>query len=378
MGQAPRSDGVPIKWKSLLGLDGTPIEYSWKWNTRTGEPDVRCATEPIGQFPGTELDPLNQQALREMLHRLAAAMPSVDLTWVNHFLATLYDHDNAKYVQEAAAGAQLATSVQITAELLPKGVAIKTYFFPRKLGQNGLMPLAEWEVAIGQLDPNNAARAALHKFIAGSAEGKLLTPFSVAVDNVAPTKSRLKWYFHTPHTSFSSVRDIMTLGGRITTPYLAAGLADLQDLIKAVTGLPRDFPEDAELPAAPQWDPSRVDKFGDLGKVLYGYLYYFDIAPGKTLPEIKIFIPVRYYARDDLSLARGITEWMEARGRGVYCQRYLRMLESLAEHRRLDDGNGLQTYVSCLFKNNGELDITTYLGAEAFHPGRLAQQRQAT
>ena len=67
--------------------------------------------EPIGQFPGTGLNPLNQQALREMLHGLAAAMPSVDLTWFNHFLSTLYDHNNVKYAQEAANGAYLGTSV---------------------------------------------------------------------------------------------------------------------------------------------------------------------------------------------------------------------------------------------------------------------------
>lgn len=376
MGQAPRSDGLPIKWKSLISLDGSPIEYSWKWNTSTSEPDVRYVMEPIGQSPGTVLDPLNQQALREMLHGLAATMPSVDLSWVNHFLSTLYDHDNAKYAQEAAvAGAYLGTSVQIAAELLPKGMALKAYFFPRKLGQKGLMPQPQWEAAISQLDPDNAARTALLDFVTSSPEGKLLTPFSLGVDNVAPVKSRLKWYFHTPHTNFASVRDIMTLGGRIANPNLAAGFADLYDLIKAVTGLPQDAPEDVEVPDAPQWDSSRKEKFGELAKMLSGFLYYFDIAPGNALPEIKIFIPTRYYAHNDLSHARGIIGWMEAHGRGAYCQRYLDMLESLTEHRRLEDGNGVQTFVSCLFKGSGELDITTYLGAEAFHPGRLEQRR---
>lgn len=366
---------MKIKWNSLLALDGSPIEYSWKWNTRTSEPDVRYTMEPIGQFAGTALDPLNQQASLELLYRIAAIMPSVDYTWINHFLATLYDHDKAKYMTEAAVGARLASSIQIAAEFLLQGTTLKTYFFPRKLGQNGIMPLAQWEAAIGQLDPTNASRAKLHEFIASSPEGKLLTPFSLGIDNVMPTKSRLKWYFHTPHTKFTSVREIMTLGGRIATSHLAEGLADLFSLIKAVTGLPHDFPEDFEVPAAPQWDSARMEEFGELSKVLSGYLYYFDVAPANDLPEIKLFIPVRYYAHDDLSLAHGITKWMEAHGRGAFCRRYLRMLESLAEHRRLDDGNGLQTFVSCLFKNNGELDITTYLGAEAFHPGRFGQRR---
>ena len=109
--------------------------------------------------------------------------------------------------------------------------------------------------------------------------------------------------------------------------------------------------------------------------MLSGFLYYFDIASAKALPEIKIFIPVRYYARDDPSLARGILGWMEARGRGAFNHRYMNMLRSLSEHRRLEDGNGLQTFISCLFKGNSELDITTYLSAKAFHPSRLALQR---
>lgn len=372
MGAAPRSDGVPIKWKSLLALDGTPIEYSWKWNTATSGPSVRYVTEPISQFSGTELDPLNQQALRELLHRLAAAMPSVDVTWANHFLATLYDHDNSKVMQEAAAGAQVGSSLHFAAELRPQGVAIKTYFLQGKIGPNGLWPAAHWEAAMAQLDPDNAARAALHQFIASSAEGKLLKPLALSIDNVAPAKSRLKWYFNNPHTSFASVREIMTLGGRIATPHLAAQLAELQDLIKTVMGLPDDFPDDAEISIATHWDSSRADKFPP--GTLSGYLYYFDIAPGYTLPEVKVYLPVRSYAHNDLNLGHSLMGWMEARGRGQYCQRYLRMLESLAGHRRLEDGN-LQTFVSCLFKKDGELDITTYLAAEAFHPARLTQRR---
>lgn len=375
MGQAPRLDGGPIRWKSLIALDGSPIEYSWKWNSPTSEPDVRYVTEPIGQFSGTELDPLNQQTLREILVRLTGAMPSVDHGWVYHFLATLYDHDNTRYAQEAGAGAHLGTTVQLGAELLRKGLTLKTYFFPRRYGQAGLMPKKQWEAAIGQLDPDNAARVSLNDFIASSPEGRLLTPFSLAVDNVVPARSRLKWYFHTPHTSFTSVSDIMTLGGRIATTHQAAQLTALRGLINAVTGMPPDFPEDAEVQAEPQYDLAATGKFGELSKMLSGYLYYFDIAPGNVLPDVKIFIPTRHYGSDDLSLARSITAWMEAQGRGAYCERYLRMLDSLAEHRHLDDGKGLQTFVSCLFKSDGELDVTSYLGAEAFHPARLERRR---
>ncbi len=191
----------------------------------------------------------------------------------------------------------------------------------------------------------------------------------LAVDDVEPAKSRLKFYFQTPHTSFSSVREIMTLGGLIAVP--EPQLQSLRSLIAAVTGLESDFPEDSEVPCAPEYNPAAKENFVELPILLSGYLYYFDIAPGAVVPDIKFYTPVRRYGRDDLSLAKATTAWMEANGRGAYCDRYLSMLQSLAEHRRLDDGKGLQTYVSCLLMKNGELDITSYIGPEAFDPARL-------
>lgn len=190
----------------------------------------------------------------------------------------------------------------------------------------------------------------------------------VAVDNITPAQSWLKFYFRTPHTSFSSVREIITLGGRIAVP--EAQLQDLRTLVAAAAGLEPDFAEDAEVPLASEYNPASKDAFGELPVLLSGFIYYFDIAPGAVLPDIKFYIQVRHYGRDDLSLARAITNWMEAHGRGQYCDRYLSMLESLSHHRRLDEGKEIQVYLSCLFKKNGELDITSYIAPELFAPAR--------
>jgi len=391
MGRAPgpwlhSSDKVP--WKSLLALDGTPIEYSWKWNTSkpSSTPKVRYVVEPIGRNAGTELDPLNQQASMELLFRLKKILAGMDNTWACHFLATLFDHDLAVFSKEAARGGYLGTSVQLAVEFHEETTAIKSYFFPRKYSQAGLMPLGQWQKCMDQLrvapelEPGTlgsafrtTARTAVDEFLATNSYGQSLTPISIAVDNVTPETSRLKWYFHTTHTSFASVRQMMTLGGSIASNKLPGLLDQLASLPKVVNGLRDDFPEDAEVPAGPDLETD-LD-FGDLSKALKGYLYYFDIAPGNAVPEIKLFVPTRYYGQDDLTLGRGLTGWMEANGRGSYCQRYLGMLESIAEQRQLNEGKGLQTYVSCLFKK-GDLDITTYLGAEAFHSRRFAPNEE--
>ncbi|ROV92002.1 hypothetical protein VSDG_07630 [Cytospora chrysosperma] len=186
------------------------------------------------------------------------------------------------------------------------------------------------------------AREALVDFFAHNSEGQALKPFPLAVDNVAPAKSRLKWYFHTPHTSLDSVREVMRLGGRIATDKMDAQLADLYALIRAVAGLPDDFPSDAEIPLPAQsdvYDQAARANFGELDEVLTGYLYYFDIAPGPR---------PRHGGVDGGPRQRGAQQ----------------------AHRGLETAKGLQTFISCLFKPDGELDVTTYLGAEAYHPAR--------
>jgi DMATS type aromatic prenyltransferase len=184
----------------------------------------------------------------------------------------------------------------------------------------------------------------------------------LAVDNVSPAKSRLKFYFQAPNTSFLSTRNIMTLGGRIPVP--EERLQELRTLIIAVTGVEQDFPEDAALPISHQFNPPIKDANNDRTLALPGYGYYFDIAPDQALPEIKIFIRLSVNGLDDLSVARGLTGWMEARGRGVYCRAFLSMLQSLCSYRQLDEVKGVHTHVSCLFKKNGDLDITSYLAPE--------------
>ncbi|KAK7963526.1 hypothetical protein PG988_010500 [Apiospora saccharicola] len=359
---------APPVWHSQLSHDGGPIEYSWKWNTASGEPNIRYSIEPIGRSAGTQLDPLNHQAFRELLHGLATAFPSTNTTWSHHFLAALYDHDHSKYAQEQEAGTKASTSVMLSTELLRKGPEFKTYFRPSKLGQGPFLSLAEWETAFSQLDPGNAARASVHEFLASSPEGQLMKPLTVSVDNIDPAKSRMKWYFWSPHTNFASVREIMTLGGRIDTPGISDQFDNLFQLIKAVLHLPDEFPETADLPA-----PKAEDEDGH--EVLFRtHWYYFDIAPGKALPEVKIYIQLRPNGRDDASIAEGLVGWLKAHGRGRYCDGFLRVLAELAQHRRLDEATGIQTFLACQFKN-GELDLTSYLGPEAFHPGRQTSRR---
>ena len=379
LGPASQLRNQPERWHSHLQQDGSPIEFSWTWNTVSGgKPKVRYLIEPIGKFAGTELDPLNQQALRELLHSLATVVPSMDTTWSNYFWSTLYDHNSSKiYAQQQGTNAGWATITTLCTELTPQGPKFRTNFFPRKHNQKGVfLSLKEWEDTFAKLDPVNAARSSLHDFLASDAEGKLLRPLMVGVDNVNPTELHLEWFFVSPHTKFSSVREIMTLGGRVNLPGLNVQLADLYDLIKAVTDLPLDACETDEIrPVSNGNSDVRSPENGLEDILLHGNRYCFNITPGKIMPEIRMYLQLRLNGRDDSTIARGLVSWMEAHGRGAYCQAFLHMLRNgLGGHRRLDWSTGIQTSLACQFKD-GELEVTSYLGPEAFHLGRMQKER---
>lgn len=188
----------------------------------------------------------------------------------------------------------------------------------------------------------------------------------LAWDNVAPSNSRLKWYFVTKNTSFNSVREIMTMGGRLDIA--EDNLQDLRSLITTVLELPADYPEDQNFPLPPPpaktWSEqeSQADTFA----------YYFDIAPRNgSKPDVKIYLPTRSYGPNDLAIAHNLLAWMTARGRGGYSDQYLTMLKRICDHRELENGKGIHSYITYQFGKNGVPDVKSYLISETYHPARF-------
>lgn len=330
---------------------------------------MRLTIEAINELSGTRFDPLNQSPSLELFQRLAGILPQLDPSWTSHFLSTFYDHDKAKYVQESqsASGMPLRSTMLVCFEFGRNGTTSKTYLSPRKLGQQGFAPLSEYMSAIQALGPSRALDA-LTDFLSTSPEGPSLKPFMLAVDNIAPSASRLKFYFATPRTSYNSIREVLTLGGRVTNPALESKLRPLHELVKAIMPTPVDLPDDADIPPPPSSatpSQSQSDSASDMASqrpdFVAGYQYYFDIAPGASLPDIKFYIPIRKQQMNDRVVADGLTDWMRAQGRGGFCDGYVRALEGLAGGKDLNQCHGLHTHICCMVKANGEFEVTSYL-----------------
>ncbi|KAL4875170.1 aromatic prenyltransferase [Aspergillus karnatakaensis] len=370
LGSSPTSDQAwGAKWIREFGDRNSPVEYSWRWNSSaTDRPDVRIALEPMSPFTGTALDPLNQQATIELLHRIAAAAPAtgIDLAWTNHFLATLFDHDRSKYAQEAAAGVDIRMTIGVAAQWTRSGLGFKTYLLPRKLGQTGplLLPVTLWDQAIAQLDPGAEwpAREAIMEFLHNPPAGQQFVPILLSVDNTAPTKARLKLYLHSPESSFASIRTVLTLAGQ--NPIPESGLLALRTLLCAITGLdPEAYTDDSDLPVTRIFPTTTEQVLPSLTK---GAFYQVDIAPGRRRLDIKVAIHMRAYGvGDDWEVAEAITGWMETQGRGQYCAGYLDLIKRLTPDRATRHGMTIQTFVSIMVTESGELDVNSYFTPEA-------------
>ena len=110
----------------------TPIEYSWKRNTKDGALDVRYTMEPIGNFAGTVLDPLNQESTKEMLYQLSQVLPTLDLKWFRHFANAFFDTDKESYATQTQG--RLVSTLALAYEFLKTGLSVKAYFGPKKIG----------------------------------------------------------------------------------------------------------------------------------------------------------------------------------------------------------------------------------------------------
>ena len=187
------------------------------------------------------------------------------------------------------------------------------------------------------LDVKNTSSEAfevLLDFLKDDPDGSELHMLILGIDCVAPTKSRVNFYMRTPSTSFDHIAVIMSLGGR--RKMNPEALAELEELWRAILGLHENFSSSAELPK-------------DL-HCTSGVLFYFDIKPGCSTPDVKVYIPVRHYGKNDGSIASGLTIFLQERGRGRFLKQYTSMLRGFAEQQVLDSRTGLYTYISVGFQ----------------------------
>ncbi|KAM5341275.1 hypothetical protein ACJ41O_015384 [Fusarium nematophilum] len=119
----------------------------------------------------------------------------------------------------------------------------------------------------------------------------------VSLDLVHIDMSRLKIYFRDRRTNFRAVHDTMSLGGRATDPNFEEGIQKLRRLWDALLGT-HNVADDVPLPY----------KYHRTA----GILYNVEFRIHSETPKVKVYIPVRHYAKSDQHIVTSLTGfWAE-------------------------------------------------------------------
>jgi hypothetical protein len=88
---------------------------------------------------------------------------------------------------------------------------------------------------------------------------------------------------------------------------------------------------------------------------------------------MKLYVPLKHYAKNDVAAAEGLGRFLRARKQDTYFPNYMRVLERTCTHRRLADAKGFQTYIGVGVRKDDTLALCSYINSEVYHPGRKFQ-----
>lgn len=300
LGPHPRVTGGSDSWNSFMTDDHTPIELSWNWSSKRSGPSVRYSVDPIRLSAASFMDPFNTQASIDLLQRTMPFAAGFNLEWYEHFTKALTtssvgirDHD--------IKSSNIPKSQQFLAfELLEEEVMTKVYFLPqwkaRTTGSTTLKVVEDAVHALGASDPSlSIAMNTIADFIRAFPLDQRPEVEIVAIDCIDPSQSRIKIYLRSRQTTFDSVIDMMTLGGRLPsmTPRGQASLEELWCSVLSLDHADMDLPQTAHRTA--------------------GILYYLELKAGSPLPKAKVYIPAKHYGKNDLLVAQGLSKFLKNR-----------------------------------------------------------------
>ncbi|PQE07246.1 dimethylallyl tryptophan synthase protein [Rutstroemia sp. NJR-2017a BVV2] len=364
LGSFPRAGDVSLKWQSFMTDDFSPIEFSWNWGNSHGVVDrrVRFSIEAISDESGTITDPWNQRASLDLVDRLQLRIPDMNVEWFHRLLKDFTP------TKESFSEATLSlfdsqrprSSIFLAFELRDEMPVVKAYFLPfakaMETSQPGsaviLRSLATFAQEVNWSSLERLTQALeMHKLLG-------IDPFMIAFDCVAPKQSRMKIYARCPDIRLVSVEEVMSLFE--DTSKIANGIKDLRKLWGLLFGC----------------DSASGDSAGNLtykAHLTSGILYYFEVRPESPKITTKVYLPVRHYAENDLSVAKGLQTFFKDRGgkQDQIARDFMKVLDEICSYRRLDSATGLQTYISCKIEKDS-LELTSYLSPEIYHEGRWA------
>jgi DMATS type aromatic prenyltransferase len=310
------TDNYTRSWRSFMTDDGSPIELSWDWGINDSRPVIRYSIEPIGLYAGTSLDPTNLLAGPALQNHLIQFLPKMRLEWY-HYFKDFFDCGREKRARGAEELQDHNTSIFYAFDLSEKETIAKVYFFPKYRAtsrqQSNLEVLLEAIKGAPHCTKTNLLALSVFLEFANDSASKNIEYEILAIDLIDPLESHFKIYFRSRDTSFDSVFNFMTLGGRIKHPGLDRELESLHRLCNSLFGLCE----------------SSTHLLKESNHRTAGMLYNIEFRLGDLNPVAKIYIPVRHYSKGDDAVIDALDEYFRSNQRGSYMIAYRSAISEL-------------------------------------------------
>ncbi|KAJ4413757.1 hypothetical protein N0V82_008346 [Gnomoniopsis sp. IMI 355080] len=285
-------------------------------------PKVRFTVQPLVDLSPVD-DPLGQKGLREKMEGLAAAC-GADCTWLDAFVDCIFltPEEEAGLVKKEHNG---DSTSELPRQICYAGfdlesdedengkasIGMKAYLFPQlKALATGRDLVGITESVLARLADGDkgmlAAWELLKTFFSSHGEDNINIYF-LAIDCLATqsesnkAQPRFKIYAHTHANSLALAREVLTLGGRLP-PSSAEFLPTVWPFLMDMEDVPRAQMESLEKP------------LNEPDSKYCGLCFAFELVPGKAVPQVKMYVPMWQYARDEAGTVERYQRILQTQG----------------------------------------------------------------
>ncbi|EFQ90212.1 hypothetical protein PTT_13266 [Pyrenophora teres f. teres 0-1] len=367
--------------KSVMTPNGCPIELSLNLS-EDRPPTARFYLEPLGSRTGTDEDPFGELWTPSSFACLAAQVPSADARWYQHLSQAFRlqgEDEVSKAKSQSRPGVWLPTMF-MGIDFVAANRLLKCSFCPilkllamgadwnhladhnqfvldavRQLPGFGANAGAALDLLAQYLVEASESGASVHNTSvvnSGLEEGesgpkaKTPKPFfnlvSVDCSDLSNGKGRVKLYARITSTSFASIRDAVTLGGRLTDEVTVEGLRHLESIWHLLLNDPA-IENDADYARPP-----------DSKSSFPGIDVNWEVSNQLPVPHAKVYIPVHIFHANDVEVHRNLSQVFRKLGWNDWAEgRYEKMLQQVFPEADFATSH-INTWVSfCYYKGRG-------------------------
>ncbi|KAI9687448.1 MAG: hypothetical protein M1822_002057 [Bathelium mastoideum] len=297
MGRAPERSRA----RSLLTPNGSPFEISIN-HSDNGQSSVRFCYESV--LPGS--DGVTENPIPAIAEKVGA-----DLRWFNQFAAEFFpsEHDDAVLIEMMPNDTIRIPKVFLAFDLEEDKRTMKAYFYPviKYMTSKSNSDRASFDL-IRRLDPLGPSFGPALDLIEDYQKLLYQDPpmtVVVGVECVSPEAgARIKIYIKPPSNSWAAVQQHVTLGGKLTDETTLEGLAILRDMWNLMI----NEPEDREI------DEHFEKEVLETKPARNGTCFSWELKPGKATPDVKIYVSMRQFFKNDKAIVEATEKVFRKRG----------------------------------------------------------------